>query len=355
MIRPITLKHIVIACSTAGVSLCALLVAVRLLPAQEARTPVCPLTAEQELLAVGAFSQLAPSYQQPRCLKCHGTMNPLGSGGTPPGEIPGVKPRQSFPDKNQTELCLLTKSGFESADQFLAHLQSEGQSAELATLLAQAKAWVQAMGGRFPKPVECGCIARTTLKPGSPGSPGLPPGPGQGPGGPGSPQKPSISGVTPNFKLTVHQRWEVNYGYGQLLSDVTFPIDLVFNAQGTFMGQTAVPREYRSTQRMGPTTCEGSGKWSEVWQVNGSLNEHTGDMTMKLRFDATPKQDIATCYTPVGPITRQSTQPPIRSDSVRTPLDGFTMPAKAGAQQHFEFVFGPGKNTVDVTLVEPGQ
>ncbi len=57
----------------------------------------CPLTVRQENAAVKAFKRLAPLFQEPRCLNCHGGVNPFSqTGGHGGGYIDIRKETQDF-------------------------------------------------------------------------------------------------------------------------------------------------------------------------------------------------------------------------------------------------------------------
>ncbi|MBX3302001.1 MAG: hypothetical protein KF693_07290 [Nitrospira sp.] len=49
-------------------------------PVQGAKN-ACPLTVRQEAKATNAFKKLAPVFQEPRCLNCHGAVNPFSRDG----------------------------------------------------------------------------------------------------------------------------------------------------------------------------------------------------------------------------------------------------------------------------------
>src|SRR5215472_12584156 len=53
--------------------------------AQQSGDPVCPLSEEQTQKAIAAFAELAPIFQQPRCINCHGAVDPFDKPGTHPG------------------------------------------------------------------------------------------------------------------------------------------------------------------------------------------------------------------------------------------------------------------------------
>jgi hypothetical protein len=76
-------------------------------------------------------------------------------------------------------------------------------------------------------------------------------------------------------------------------------------------------------------------------------------MTVKVRFESSPRQKQVTCYSPNGPITKSASSPGFSSDSVSTPLSaGFRLPARVGAKRHFEWSLPPGRNTVDIEFIK---
>ena len=155
--------------------------------------------------------------------------------------------------------------------------------------------------------------------------------------------------LKPGLKLSIHHKWEVNGMMGHLLSETTFPLDLMPNERGDLFGQTSLQRTYQTVGGFGGIACVDKGQWAEQWQAYAIFDEKGENLTIKLRFDAGPKQGIGVC----GPVTKPHTIPGIRSDSVRTPLDQFKMPAQDGAKQQFVFDFGGfAKNVVDVKLEE---
>jgi hypothetical protein len=111
--------------------------------------------------------------------------------------------------------------------------------------------------------------------------------------------------------------------------------------------------------------CQGVDHCTEQWHASGTVDEKTGTLTLKLWFEAGPKQGANTCKGPsvgsdegpVGPpgapMTNPYTGPGFRSDAFRSPLDQFTLADKDGTTQHFVIPLGPVKHTIDVTLVPP--
>lgn len=214
----------------------------------------CPLTVRQETKAAKAFKKLAPVFQEPRCLNCHGAVNPfsrtgghgggyidireetrkflkrpdfqslLTTGSDPTGSITakmisGLKEiaespseisdtdliRQKafdpmreackechifswiipmrhnyFVSRSAKEMCMhiKTSSLTNRPDLFLRHMQddelvlegfkgrrgllesvgAEPPTMSFATLEKYANEWIEAMGGKFHQPEDCGCV-----------------------------------------------------------------------------------------------------------------------------------------------------------------------------------------------------
>ncbi len=214
----------------------------------------CPLTVRQETKAAKAFKKLAPVFQEPRCLNCHGAVNPFsrtdghGGGyidirketqqflqmpdfqnsltvGADPGgtftakTIAGLKEiaespseitdndliRQKafnpmreackechifswiipmrhnyFVGRSAKDMCIHIKSssltntpasflrhmqddelvleGFKGRRGLLEPVSAEPPTMSFATLEKYANEWIDAMGGKFHQPVDCGCV-----------------------------------------------------------------------------------------------------------------------------------------------------------------------------------------------------
>jgi hypothetical protein len=165
--------------------------------------------------AVKAFNQFAPVFKEPRCINCHGGVNPYIADGDHAGgliDVLGItdndKIRQSEPavaamhktcsqskchidgwfipmkanhfvNKTEQELCLQMKRRNDNAQGFLRHVRidsdikigfagtrglrepdppTEKPTMTYAQLLRSAEAWVRAMGGKFHRPEDCGCV-----------------------------------------------------------------------------------------------------------------------------------------------------------------------------------------------------
>jgi hypothetical protein len=181
---------------------------------------MCPVSDQQLQEGMKAFEKMMPTFQHPRCLNCHGGVNPFEAnskhaggkfdivlapegymmpetfgtcqnchGGLEHWEIPEAD--TFFVGKNAVELCKQMK--FMGDESFLQHIEHDrgktpfiatafegtralkGAGIEFyealydkklvpepppishATLLEQAKAWVDALGGEFPAEEGCGC------------------------------------------------------------------------------------------------------------------------------------------------------------------------------------------------------
>jgi len=365
--------------------------------ADSGEEPICPLSEQQEKEAIEAFHTLAPIFKEPRCINCHGAVDPFKEGGGHLGGVMELKmekvedtnyggmkdepnmeatlktcqdchsllpgwalanhPSISFTNKSEQQLCLQMKFESGSPEDFMDHIAHDrggtpfiaeafkgtraldengqatyvnatGKDYELepprithATLIAQAQAWANAVGKKYWKqPEDCGC----------------------------APHK---------YKAKINQRWEVKSDVGihqsQLESHADFLVDLTFKSEGSFFGIKTVPREFVEHAVTMGVVCDGKGTWVETWAVAGMVNAETHEMTVKVRFESSPRQKQVTCYSPNGPITKSASSPGFSSDSVSTPLSaGFRLPARVGAKRHFEWSLPPGRNTVDIEFIK---
>ena len=175
--------------------------------AQQGGDPVCPLSEDQTQKAIAAFAELAPIFQQPRCINCHGAVDPFNKPGTHPGGDLDPKDNtdcstchdalegwelapepMSFVGKDTEELCEQMKFMFKFAqphgtdESFMGHMvhdngaiqfietgfkgnkgMSEPEKLEPPVgwtqqkMIDLSKKWVDAMGGRFHGDASCGC------------------------------------------------------------------------------------------------------------------------------------------------------------------------------------------------------
>ncbi len=173
--------------------------------------PGCPLSPTQHVKSVKQFAEMMPVFRHPRCTNCHGGVNPFveeevgghrGGAMEPPPpfnaeqcqdchdqlvgwDIPG-KPL-FFAGKSDQAICEQVKAFAEDGHNFIEHIRHDhgkiqfiaagfagdkaldaqsradydvkvepppGTQAELTEL---ARKWVDAMGGEFVGPLDCGC------------------------------------------------------------------------------------------------------------------------------------------------------------------------------------------------------
>jgi hypothetical protein len=177
--------------------------------------PACPLTPTQQQKAVTAFDQMMPVLLHPRCINCHGGVDPFvdpAKGGHLGGEqdlpenpddcqlchdgLPGwtvTGPPMFFGGKSAKELCVQFKKFEKTGGLFVGHIDRENggiqfigsafkgdralnelgkeESAEKSgrafmiepppgtreQLVAQAQDWVDAVGAGWSATPECGC------------------------------------------------------------------------------------------------------------------------------------------------------------------------------------------------------
>jgi hypothetical protein len=178
---------------------------------------VCPLSEEQTQNAIDAFAKMVPVFHHKRCANCHGDLNPfskdhpegphtveeMAEGGCNEchSNIPSNNGKQKkwelalrgheFGGKDAAHLCKMMRTSFDTAEQFLSHIQDEdgktnfqavaflgtrglneyGQQFAftqpyrpepieimgIGEFLGDAEEWPAAMGGKFQGDVRCGC------------------------------------------------------------------------------------------------------------------------------------------------------------------------------------------------------
>lgn len=297
------------------------------------------------------------------CSECH---NRVTGGGRERSSTAWVLPieRNFFTNKDEKGLCMNmqkffqeTASGEEAAQAFVAHLrigvdgfQNEsfkgtrglnprgevfyddfvgGKNGRPKTFQLEppppgtdiglqifAQDWVEALGGKFrKKPPDCGCVPH-------------------------------------RYQLKIRQRWTVNLIGRNLESEVEVPVDLKFHKDGSITGEASVRRELQEHLSTLGTTCEASANGFETWKLVAKLDEESGQMRMKLAFNRSAMLGGGICRSRVGAEGHELKTAPIKSDDVRTPLDNLEMPARVGEKRSLEFRLGPGRNTLDLSLIE---
>jgi hypothetical protein len=180
----------------------------------------CPLPLMQQIDAIHAFAEMMPVFRHPRCLNCHGGVDPLSEahrgadqvepkadrkefnaqcqmchdGLAPHDETPGWSvPGEPvfFVDKSDEELCLQMKQFEPTGEDFVGHifndhgpentqfiaaafvgdralgegladygLAIEKPPGTQAELTAKARKWVDILGEGWKSSRECGCVVR---------------------------------------------------------------------------------------------------------------------------------------------------------------------------------------------------
>jgi len=86
-----------------------LVLVVAVAPIARAADQACKLTPDKKLEAVKAFKALAPLFQDPRCLNCHGAVNPFSpTGGHPGGVIDIREEAREFLKRTDLESALIS-------------------------------------------------------------------------------------------------------------------------------------------------------------------------------------------------------------------------------------------------------
>lgn len=174
--------------------------------------PSCPLSLVEQIKSVKAFAKMMPVFRHPRCINCHGGVNPFveeEAGGHRGGAMEPPPPFNAeqcqdchdqlkgwdtpgtplfFTGKSDEALCMQMKEFNENAHGFVEHIRHDhgniqfiaagfkGDRALDAQSLAdydvevekppgtqeqlteKARNWVNAMGGEFVGSPECGCV-----------------------------------------------------------------------------------------------------------------------------------------------------------------------------------------------------
>jgi len=308
----------------------------------------CPLNTRQKARAVTAFKRLASVFQEPRCLNCHGSVNPfsktgehgggyfdireetknflkrpefqseLTTGSDPtwsitaktisglkeiaesPSEIsdtdlirlkafdpmrsvckechifPWIIPMRHnhFVGRSTKEMCVHIKTssltnrpdlflrhmqddelvleGFKGRRGLLEHVSPEPPTISFTTVEKYANDWVEAMGGKFHQPPDCGCTAEGIV-------------------------------------LEVHHRIKADppprSNIGQALFDgaVRFEVLLEPYAEGWFRGEIDMVRPIVVGHvRPAAHQCSGSGSQLEHWLVTAHVDPKSESMTVQI-------------------------------------------------------------------------
>jgi hypothetical protein len=329
-----------------------------------ASAPSCPIPVGRQVKAVKAFRKMMPVFRHPRCLNCHGGVDPLseahrGVDQLDP-EIDRMANREEFEEqcqachdqmpglvqgwttpgepvffvgKDDEELCLQMKRFERTGEDFVEHLDNDhfgiqfiaagfvGDRAlgdglgdyELvpepppgtqADLVAQAEKWVDLLGDGYTASPECGC-------------------------------------VMPKLKLQIHHRamddpnhstsraGQIGFG-GELRFEVDLtPIEMDSRYQGPLLwyrGAKSLVRQLQVSHAR--ADCSGTASEREDWEFSAELDQESNQM--KLHFGFTTSEERGTSVCKVG--GSMDLDPSIFSDlrELVVPLDsGATAQASA--------------------------
>jgi hypothetical protein len=270
----------------------------------------CPLSVDDQVKAVTAFGAMLPVFRHPRCLNCHGGVDPMsqqhaGFEQLEPtidpvtdierflaqcqqchDELPGWRtpgePR-FFVGKDDEEMCLQMKRFEPTAESFISHihddhggvqfikagfdgdralgqqglkdydLHAEPPPGTQAELTDKARKWVAAMGGTYAGSPECGC-------------------------------------VMPKIKLEIQHRSahlpaspSFSAGWVGFDGDVNFEIILLprpLSAGRIYSGEISLVRQMKV--QFAAHDCSGTASETEHWFFGAEVDQSSG--TMKLTF-----------------------------------------------------------------------
>ncbi len=283
--------------------------------------PICPLSDSQTQKSIEAFSKLAPIFQQPRCINCHGAVDPFTKGGGHPGgEFDFVRGEDGFIDskyfepcaschdafegwrtppsdmlftgKDSVALCKLMKRQFGNAVRFMAHMIRDNGGDKFIEvglagtrgmsdtnpepppgwthdkLIKLSQEWVDAMGGGYHGDEECGCVPAHYAV------------------------RMSVSNET-NRGLLHHK---------SALQPLDIPI--TFEDDGTFSGEAVA--NFKGAAVVSP--CAGQYTDSLKVRASGQAIETTDEQSMRLKLENTsPDVSSVSIQCPYGGANKQST------------------------------------------------
>jgi hypothetical protein len=350
----------------------------------------CRLTSNQKMKAVKAFKALSPIFQDPRCLNCHGAVNPfIVDGGHPEyidiveeakkflgqsdagastisGNGPGqyrelqsireiadseaavsdndvIRVKAQAPMQNRCREChvsawdpiphrvnhfvgrtwkqicmhLKTSSLTNTPVAFLRHMQSDAQvmlgfhgrrgllnppkaeppSMPFDTMAKHANDWIDAMGGHFYQPAECGC---------------------------------EVEGLALEIRhrlFTNPDSGSSKAGFAQFDGTAVFNVELEEVAPGWYRKDDLVIRREVDVKHTKPSfwQCAGTGWRDERWQLSVQVDEQEQSMLVRFGFVDDGQEASWTC-TAKG----QTLTDPVTID-IHSTMKTLTMPTSDGA------------------------
>ncbi len=342
---------------------------------------VCPLSDAQNGKAQATFALMAPTFlQEPRCVNCHGLVNPFAPntthmGGrydlayTSDGKLdtqtvvntlcadchnePWIIPDQHdfFTNKDTVTLCKHLKA---VGDGFLPHMEQdhfagvgfegtrglngdgqayyEAQSGKpfkpepprnitRPAFIKQGHDWVDAMGGKFKGDDECGCVPH-------------------------------------HYAILVEERSILDFSVGPIQnhSEATTQVQIPLTIQddASFTGQAQQVMQYKGTAT-GPRGMTCTTEWSKpvTWKLSGKIEDE--NKVLHVRTDWTTPETNGTLRCSVAGIAvppQTFEIPALDSHSFANPLSPLDLPSTVGETNTYEVPVPNGKSTVKITITK---
>ena len=284
--------------------------------------PSCPLSVGEQVKAVKAFGEMLPVLRHPRCLNCHGGVDPFSQ--KHPGadqldpEIDRMTDREKFEEqcqmchdglkgwttpaeavffvrKDDEQLCMQMKGFGATADGFVSHIHDDKGGIQFiatgyagdralgeqglkdyrlvavkppgtqAELTAKARKWVAAMGGTYIGSPECGC-------------------------------------VMPKIKLEIQHRSKYDpahpsfrAGWVGFEGDVGFEVTLVPQEgfAGRYRGEASLVRSMNV--QFAARGCTGTASQTEHWRFDAEVGQTSATMNLRFGFTTSAEAGSAEC------------------------------------------------------------
>ena len=360
----------------------------------EADTQICPLSDKQQEDSIQKFAEMMPIFTHPRCINCHGAINPFAPNTTHVGGRIGTKfkeiirhddvlgkdltivvidedefftrckdchsaftgskgwsmprPQLWFIGKTSTQLCKQMKLNFSPLSSFVNHLDKDDllfiQEAFRGTrgLDENGKAAYLNETGKEFKPEPPPISHEAFVAQGRAWVEALGPGAAENSkGGYTCGCEPHHYALNGNFDMVFPGFNQIPYVKGQ--ADLHIPIQ--FNDNDSFSGETKVDVNSKGTLSSASMTC--SETWpiqGMTWKASGNIDDY-GEMHMTLTVKI-PPSDLTTVCTVAG-ITTTITDHGNES-GLSIDFDGFVQ-----VGQTFSVESGPF--TVQLMIVEEGR
>ena len=356
--------------SSVGLALTALLAAAAPLSPAAQTDSSCPIPIDRQIEAVEAFSEMMPVFRHPRCLNCHGGMDPMSPAHPGAGqvealpdfqefiaqcqnchdELPGWRQPGSpvfFVGKSDEELCLQMKQFEKTGHDFVEHIRidhgpdnvqfiaaafagdralGEGVNdynppiriekppGTQADLTALATKWTDILGEGYESSPECGCKVKLEL--------------------------------TLEHRA-VTRRDTARALVGGPLYDGTVRLELKLDSlptmAGVFYGQTTVVRQFS----VGHITSQaaGQGTQTETWNINATVDSDTDTLHLGLGMSSL---EMNAWWSGRG--GRSEVTVPLRSEIGRRSSGPISMPFRSGSSQTFTLNGSAFQETLTVTI-----